>query len=351
MGDKNPIRTLGDYSKPSHEGYRNTIELLVGNNVVSLRSDTIRTVKLRNDILMFQQHQGESLSEAWTHRIEHTLKQIVDYPAGGRLRKLSAEKAWATIKELAQYEDEGWNDLVAPGKGSLDYKNPDIEQLLRVMEWKLKEEIRMETNIVKKIEKIISYPDTEDLEPLNEYPQSTSQVFPSFEEYASPVTYPEEVEETIGTPIEVEPLNETQQEDLGLNTCNHDIPLSSRKVPSFDKPEPQPKPLANCPTLDVSLGDERGPQPPIKPHSPDSFRMKVVEPLTIHTPPSPHVASFHPKNMYCYYRPCIDDPKKHYGFKPGLLGHIGSLGIDFSKVEMIEDDWELQSKEVSFLGR
>ncbi|GJW78356.1 zinc finger, CCHC-type containing protein [Tanacetum coccineum] len=150
LGDENPIRTLGVYSKPSHEGYRNTIELLVGNNVVPLRSDTIwlvqngysfyeirfedpnqhlkdflklvdpldldvanrertrlhlfqfffrdqasnwleslpvgfistwedlttrflaqfflpgRTAKLRNDILMFQQHQGESLSEAWT---------------------------------------------------------------------------------------------------------------------------------------------------------------------------------------------------------------------------------------------------------------------------------------------
>ncbi|GJU77818.1 hypothetical protein Tco_1274888 [Tanacetum coccineum] len=45
MGDENPIRTLGDYSKPSHEGYRNTIELLVGNNVVPLRSDTIRLVQ------------------------------------------------------------------------------------------------------------------------------------------------------------------------------------------------------------------------------------------------------------------------------------------------------------------
>ncbi|GJT48437.1 zinc finger, CCHC-type containing protein [Tanacetum coccineum] len=125
MADENPIRTLGDYSKPSHEGYRNTIELPVGNNVVPLRSDTIwlvqngcsfhrlrskdpnqhlkdfsktssnwlerlpagsistwedlttlflaqffpprRTAKLRNDILMFQQHHGESLSEAWTH--------------------------------------------------------------------------------------------------------------------------------------------------------------------------------------------------------------------------------------------------------------------------------------------
>ncbi|GJW56511.1 zinc finger, CCHC-type containing protein [Tanacetum coccineum] len=147
MGDENPIRTLGDYSKPSHEGYRNTIELPVGNNMVPLRSNTIqlvqngysfhglrsedpnqylkdflklmdsldldsenrtrlhlfqfslrdqasnwlerlpagsittwedlttrfftqffppgRTTKLHNDILMFQQHHGESLSEAW----------------------------------------------------------------------------------------------------------------------------------------------------------------------------------------------------------------------------------------------------------------------------------------------
>ncbi|GJX49786.1 hypothetical protein Tco_0276631 [Tanacetum coccineum] len=45
MGDKNPIRTLGDYSKPSHEGYRNTIELLKGKNMVPLRSDTIRLVQ------------------------------------------------------------------------------------------------------------------------------------------------------------------------------------------------------------------------------------------------------------------------------------------------------------------
>ncbi|GJX64367.1 zinc finger, CCHC-type containing protein [Tanacetum coccineum] len=115
MGDANPIRTLGDYSKPSHEGYRNTIELSVGNNVVPLRSDTIRlvqrgssnwlerlpagfittwkdlttyflaqffplgrTVKLRNDILMFQQHQRESLSEAWT-RFKDLLQKVSHY--------------------------------------------------------------------------------------------------------------------------------------------------------------------------------------------------------------------------------------------------------------------------------
>ncbi|GJU67322.1 MAK10-like protein [Tanacetum coccineum] len=45
MGDENPIRTIGDYSKPSHKGYRNTIELPVRNNVVLLRSDTIWLVQ------------------------------------------------------------------------------------------------------------------------------------------------------------------------------------------------------------------------------------------------------------------------------------------------------------------
>nr|GEW05736.1 MAK10-like protein [Tanacetum cinerariifolium] len=33
LGDEKPIRTLRDYSKPSHKGYRNTTELPVGNNV------------------------------------------------------------------------------------------------------------------------------------------------------------------------------------------------------------------------------------------------------------------------------------------------------------------------------
>ncbi|GJV10781.1 hypothetical protein Tco_1352322 [Tanacetum coccineum] len=117
MENENPIRTLRDYSRPSHEGYQNTIELPNGNNVMPLRSDTIRlvqngcsfhelwsedpnqhlkdflklmdsldldvanrkrtrlTAKLRNDILMFQQHQGESLFEAWT-RFKDLLQEV-----------------------------------------------------------------------------------------------------------------------------------------------------------------------------------------------------------------------------------------------------------------------------------
>ncbi|GJS12183.1 zinc finger, CCHC-type containing protein [Tanacetum coccineum] len=47
MADANLIRTLGDYSKPGHEGYMNTIELPERNNLVPLRSDTIRLVQNR----------------------------------------------------------------------------------------------------------------------------------------------------------------------------------------------------------------------------------------------------------------------------------------------------------------
>ncbi|GKA06090.1 MAK10-like protein [Tanacetum coccineum] len=190
MGDENPIRTLGDYSKPSHEGYRNTIELPEGDNVVPLRSDTIRSVqngcsfhglwsedpnqhlkdflklvdlldlnvgsistwedlttrflaqffppgrtaKRRNDILMFQQHHGESLSETWTrfkdllqkvrhHGIDLWLqvqifydhvnpitRRTIDQSAGGKLRDLNPEEFWAILEDLALYDNESWND-------------------------------------------------------------------------------------------------------------------------------------------------------------------------------------------------------------------------------------------------
>ncbi|GJX17300.1 hypothetical protein Tco_0218132 [Tanacetum coccineum] len=187
----------------------------------------------------------------------------LDFAADGDLRELSAEEAWETIENFSHCQKE-WDNPV----------NIILEQELA----------------------------------NNPSPQSTSQILPSLEEYTPPVTYPEVVKETLGTPIEVEPLDETQLEDFS----NHNLSLSSREVPSFDEPKPQPKPstnfpsklgtfgastktLANFPSLDIDIGDERGPKPTIKPYSPDSFRMKEVNYFTIHTKPSPHMASFHPK--------------------------------------------------------
>ncbi|GJT31776.1 hypothetical protein Tco_0922195 [Tanacetum coccineum] len=49
MGDENPIHTLGDYSKPRHEGYRNTIKLPVGNNVALLEDLALHDNESWND--------------------------------------------------------------------------------------------------------------------------------------------------------------------------------------------------------------------------------------------------------------------------------------------------------------
>ncbi|GJT56657.1 hypothetical protein Tco_0991711 [Tanacetum coccineum] len=86
------------------------------------------------------------------------------------------------------------------------------------------------------------------------------------------MTHPEEVDETIGIPTEVEPLDYMKLEDIGLNTCSHDLFLSFRELPSVDEREPQL--LLKFSPLDVNLRDKRGTDPPINPYSPGSFRMK-----------------------------------------------------------------------------
>ncbi|GKA58181.1 hypothetical protein Tco_0757369 [Tanacetum coccineum] len=49
----------------------------------------------------------------------------------------------------------------------------------------------------------------------------------------------------------------------------------TREILGVDEPDPQL--LPNFSPLDVNLGDKRGTDPPIKPHTPDSFRMKSSE--------------------------------------------------------------------------
>ncbi|GJX70281.1 zinc finger, CCHC-type containing protein [Tanacetum coccineum] len=93
-----------------------------------------RTAKLHTDILMFQQHQGESLSEAWTrfkdllqkvphHGIDIWLqvqifydyvnpikRQTIHQSAGGKLRDRNAKESWALFEDLTLYDNEIWND-------------------------------------------------------------------------------------------------------------------------------------------------------------------------------------------------------------------------------------------------
>ncbi|GKD87349.1 hypothetical protein Tco_1358503 [Tanacetum coccineum] len=80
--------------------------------------------------------------------------------------------------------------------------------------------------------------DTMEHKVKNPSPQSTPQVLLSFEVYTPPVTHPEEVEETIGNSMEVEPLDHMKLEDLGLNNNTHDLFLSSKGFSSVDEQEP-----------------------------------------------------------------------------------------------------------------
>ncbi|GKA70884.1 zf-CCHC domain-containing protein [Tanacetum coccineum] len=79
MGDENPIRTIRDYCKLSHEGYMNTIELPVGNNVVPLRSDTIRLVQ---NGCSFHGHRSEDPNQHLKDFIKNSSNWLERLPAG-----------------------------------------------------------------------------------------------------------------------------------------------------------------------------------------------------------------------------------------------------------------------------
>ncbi|GJT72064.1 hypothetical protein Tco_1031350, partial [Tanacetum coccineum] len=120
MGDENPIRTLGYYSKPSHEGYRNTIELPEGNNVVPLRSDTIRLVQNECSFCELwsedpNQHLKDFLKQVVSLDLngdnrERTRLRTIDQSAGGKLRDINAKESWALLEDLVLYDNGNWND-------------------------------------------------------------------------------------------------------------------------------------------------------------------------------------------------------------------------------------------------
>ncbi|GKC03518.1 MAK10-like protein [Tanacetum coccineum] len=99
MGDANPIRTLGDYSKPSHEGYRNTIELpeweqcgtsSIRHHPVGAKWMLIPRTSVRGS--------------------KTTPQGFLKTSARGKLRNKSTDEYWEIIENLALYYHEGWND-------------------------------------------------------------------------------------------------------------------------------------------------------------------------------------------------------------------------------------------------
>ncbi|GKD57673.1 MAK10-like protein [Tanacetum coccineum] len=151
MGDENPIRTLGDYSKPRPEGYRNTIELPDGNNVDpnqhlkdflklvdSLDLDGENRERMRLHLFQFSlRDQASNWLEClpagsistWEDLNTRILAQFfppgrtvklrndilirtIDQSADGKLHDLNPEESWAILEDLALYDNESWNDLM-----------------------------------------------------------------------------------------------------------------------------------------------------------------------------------------------------------------------------------------------
>ncbi|GKF07229.1 hypothetical protein Tco_0041453, partial [Tanacetum coccineum] len=166
-----------------------------------------------------------SLTQFFYDHVDDYTRMDLDFAADGNLRELSGEEAWETIKNFDQ--------------GQKEWDNPPniiFEQEIENLKVHAKRLFGNE-NVWVDMHRNIAWDKVE-----NPNLQSTSQVPPLFKETTPPMTYPEEVEKTLGTPIEVEPLNGEKLEEVGLN-CNHNTPLSSREVFGFHKPEPQPQPL------------------------------------------------------------------------------------------------------------
>nr|GEU54100.1 MAK10-like protein [Tanacetum cinerariifolium] len=117
MGDENPIRTLGDYSRPSYEGFRNTIKLLERNNMAPLRSDTIRISIQSMDSFQgltpkspSSWHRSLAPSLNFYDHINPVTRQTIDQSAGGKFRDLNPKESWAILEDLAIYDNKSWND-------------------------------------------------------------------------------------------------------------------------------------------------------------------------------------------------------------------------------------------------
>nr|GEV38105.1 hypothetical protein [Tanacetum cinerariifolium] len=67
---------------------------------------------------------------------------------------MSAEKAWNTVEEVAQYEEEGWNDPIFPKEKSLNYENANMEQILGIMKSQVDSLMKDEISLILKSESL-----------------------------------------------------------------------------------------------------------------------------------------------------------------------------------------------------
>ncbi|GJX85276.1 hypothetical protein Tco_0336050 [Tanacetum coccineum] len=187
-----------------------------------------------NQLLVFQQHQDESLYDSWTRfkdiiqkvlnhglsiwtlieiflkHLDSLSRHIINLTAEGDLRKFSDIGAWYAIEDYAQYDKKCSNPTSVISDETIANPNAQIvrDDMVRVQ-----------------VPRCMAWLD------YDEHVDSLSTM-----DNEVGVTSPES---TTQTPYRY--LRNTRR--------------SSRKVPSFDIPEPQP--LLNSPSLDVIFDEEK----------------------------------------------------------------------------------------------
>ncbi|GJT02497.1 putative reverse transcriptase domain-containing protein [Tanacetum coccineum] len=147
-------------------------------------------VFFRNQLLVFQQHQDESLYDSWT-RFKDIIRKVPNHGLSiWTLIEIFLKHLDSLSRHIINLTEERdlrkFSDIEAWCMGWLDY-DEHVDSL-----------------------------STMDNEVGVTSPESITQTLSSFEEYTPLVTYPDEVEEIIGIPIEVEPLDETPLEKFRL---------------------------------------------------------------------------------------------------------------------------------------
>ncbi|GJW41922.1 hypothetical protein Tco_0070721 [Tanacetum coccineum] len=111
MGDVNPIRTLRDYSKPSHEGYRNTIKLPIGNNVLErLPAGSITTWKdlTTRFLAQFFPPGRTAKTSATVHDVPNNIKGISLRKNGVSFQEYLLQKVLIMASPLVQVSNLLW---------------------------------------------------------------------------------------------------------------------------------------------------------------------------------------------------------------------------------------------------
>nr|GEV62260.1 MAK10-like protein [Tanacetum cinerariifolium] len=322
MGDEDSNRpvTLGDYSRPSHEGYRNAIELPESAKVSPLRSYTIRSVQ--NGCAFHG-----LISEDLIQHLKDFLKIVDSIDLNGATRNTTrlrlfcfsfCDQAINWLDRLPARSISTWDDLTTrfleEFEGQILKLINDQEDQIKQLEEDMRKtkdtsmfladsliatlKVKIEAQRVHptKIEKITRFP----THTLNVTPETLkltmvhrvlliSKIKPT--NYRTPHQH---LNSNLKMPI----LHSFEENTLEYE--DEDAVEIKMMGIGMDKESLEHNLYEIDMTSIISHNFSVTSNPPIKLKDPGSFWIKAVEPLTIHIPPSPHVVYLYQNVVFDY---------------------------------------------------